>query len=104
MRTSEGIVKRLHVREISPGGREMTIELPLSILEIRQYQAEQNRISDARVAILRLAEGKRASFNRVISTLHEKGINLAEISMESLKREVELCRKPNRRSQNSCRS
>jgi hypothetical protein len=82
----------------------MTIDLPLTLAEIRQYQAEQNRISDARAAILRLAQGKRAPFKRVMSVLQSKGINLAEISMECLKREVEICRKPNRRSLTPCRN
>jgi tRNA isopentenyl-2-thiomethyl-A-37 hydroxylase MiaE len=70
----------------------MTIELPVTLDQIRQYQAEQNRISEARVAALRFARGKKSHFNRAMKTMQAKGINLAEVSMDALKKEVEICR------------
>jgi hypothetical protein len=66
----------------------MTIELPVTVEEMHRCHVDQNRISDARVAIFRFAGRSRKSYQKIMGTLRSKGVNLAELSLDQLKAEV----------------
>jgi hypothetical protein len=85
------IVSGNHDPSMTGGKGKMTIELPMTLDEIRSYQREQDQISNARVVVLRLSGRKRGSFNRTMAALAARGVNLAQISLDSLKQEVLFC-------------
>jgi hypothetical protein len=68
------------------------LAMPVTLDEMRKLHERQSRASDARVALFRFAGKKQRSYEQAMTVIRDKGIDLAEISMDALKKEVQQCK------------